>query len=180
MPDLLGALGIVLFLYPIGWYRIIIRLLVKNRFWWSFILFFSITMPISVYFLENKLQIELQNCTADIPAPTGFSRRTVLYLWYKKEGRNLYETEHKKTAIAFLQRQLCFAMGSVKAPLQPSRDAAGIMRTRIRTASATVMVKQDSGKPSTDRKGNIAAAITDRKKPAKTWMPFLNNREKAG
>ena len=40
------------------------------------------------------------------------------------------------------------------------------MRTRIRTASATVMVKQDSGKPSTDRKGNIAAAITDRKKPA--------------
>jgi hypothetical protein len=28
------------------------------------------------------------------------------------------------------------------------------------------MVKQDSGKPSTDRKGNIAAAITDRKKPA--------------
>ena len=27
-------------------------------------------------------------------------------------------------------------------------------------------------KPSTDRKGNIAAAITDRKKPAKTWMPF--------
>lgn len=40
------------------------------------------------------------------------------------------------------------------------------MRTRIRTASATVMVKQDSGKPATDRKGNIAAAITDRKKPA--------------
>lgn len=29
MPDLLGALGIVLFLYPIGWYRIIIRLLVR-------------------------------------------------------------------------------------------------------------------------------------------------------
>lgn len=122
MPDLLGALGIVIFVS----YRLVQNhntSACQNRFWWSFILFFRITMPISVYFFwENKLQIELQNCTAGIPAPTGFSRRTVLYLWYKKKGGTSMKRNIKKTAVAFF-------------------------------AAA-------------DRKVNLAAAITDRKKPA--------------
>ena len=63
----------------------------------------------------------------------------------------------KKTAVAFFTAAAVFAMGSV------STFAAEPGCGRY---SATVMVKQDSGKPATDRKGNIAAAITDRKKPA--------------
>lgn len=122
MPDLLGALGIVLFLYPIGWYRIIIRLLVRIGSGGVLSYFLASLCPYLFIFFGKKLQIELQNCTAGIPAPTGFSRRTVLYLWYKKKGGTSMKRNIKKTAVAFF-------------------------------AAA-------------DRKGNIAAAITDRKKPA--------------
>lgn len=50
MPDLLGALGISSIFVS---YRLVQNhntSACQNRFWWSFILFFSITMPISVYF----------------------------------------------------------------------------------------------------------------------------------
>lgn len=113
MPDLLGALGIVLFLYPIGWYRIIIRLLVRIGSGGVLSYFLASLCPYLFIFLENKLQIELQNCTADIPAPTGFSRRIVLYLWYKKKGGTSMKWNIKKTAVAFFTAAAVSAMGSV-------------------------------------------------------------------
>lgn len=59
MPDLLGALGIVLFLYPIGWYRIIIRLLVRIGSGGVLSYFLASLCPYLFIFLEKNFRL---NC----------------------------------------------------------------------------------------------------------------------
>ena len=85
----------------------------------------------------------------------------------------------KKTAVAFFAAAAVFAMGSVST-FAAEPGCGRYYEDADQDASATVMVKQDSGKLPQTAKGTLRRPSQTGKSRQKTWMPFLNNREKAG